>query len=485
MNDLFRPVRRVKRIQAKLGRAISIPLQSLTPDRRTRLKALFTYENPEYSKLRRLGFWAGKVAKTISTWTEDEEFLHLPRGGLDKIRPVILIESEDQRLELDPVEFEPTDSAELIQLRDDQEAMVQAVLGRETCLVRAATGSGKSEVAVEVMKRVQQPTLVVVWSSGLQTQWVRRIAKRLGIREGEVGTIGGGKSRVRAVTVAMQQTLYRNPEAFAGAFGCVICDEVQRFSARTFREVISQFPARYRVGFSADERRKDGLEMLVHDLFGEVAIEIGRKELIERGDLCDVEIVAVPTDFLVPEIEEAPREERGRLIGSMWGQIIDRLASDPWRNNKIAETASREACDGKSVLVFTDRVEHARELSRRIAVDYATPCGLAIGGVENRDNLESTVKRLDKGTLKVAVATSCLYQGTDIPRLSVGIVATPTGNNRQLLEQQIGRLRRTFPGKRLGRLYYIWDERIFPRHVENFRRWYGDKLVRVSDSLID
>ena len=133
-----------------------------------------------------------------------------------------------------------------------------------------------------------------------------------------------------------------------------------------------------------------------------------------------------------------------------------------------------------SVLVFCERVGQARSLCREIAVVESIPCGLMLGQAKNREAFEEAKERLTSGSLRCAIGSKAAYQGEDIPRLSVGIVVTPTGNNRQLLEQQVGRIRRKYKGKVMGRLYYLWDPGLVPDALGNLRRWYPG-LVTVKE----
>lgn len=339
--------------------------------------------------------------------------------------------------------------------------------------------SGKTEAIILSIRELRQPTLIVVWSKGLVRQWVERICLRFGWAPDEVGSIEGSRRRIRPVTVAMQQTLYNGAQDIVDQFGYVVLDEVQRAAARTVREVVSMFPARYRVGVSADERRKDRLEFLIHDAFGDVAIEIPKEELIERGDVCEVEIVVVPTGFSHPPYENAPPGQRSLL----YKRTIDAIVGDAARAELAAKLVARRVLAGDHVLAFSDRVDHCKDISRLISLTHGVPCGLFLGGPRNRQLYEETLERLAAGRVRCAVGTSCVYQGVDIPRLTAGVVTTPTATNRQLLEQQVGRLRRPFPGKRRGTLYYLWDERLFPTHVDLLRRWYGKRLVRVAEPI--
>ncbi len=493
-SELFkRPIRRVvqrRDVAIHMGRDLAIHLDDLDDDLLEALKATFTYKNPEHQKKVRLGLWAGGVPKVIETYEEDDDWLRLPRGGTDKVRRILKEAGRwppriyDERLELKPVDFKIYPNADAVILRPDQERLVSAALEKENCLLLAAAGVGKTEIGLELIRQIRQPAIVIVWTSSLMKQWIERIQSRWGWPLGEIGVWSGSKKRLCRITVAMQQSLWKSADEVAKYFGVVLADEVSRFAARTFREVISQFPARYRIGLSEDERRKDRLEVIVHDAFGQVAAEVTRKEAVAAGNLCEVEIVLVPTEFRFPMVENAPRTERGQIVGQLWGSILDAQALDEERNALIARIVGDSVRAGKSTLVFVERVEsvpHARILASRISTTQGIPCGLMVGGVENRDAFDETKKRLQEGGLRCAVGSKAVYMGEDIPRLEVGVIATPTANNKQMFSQQVGRIRRMFEGKTRGTVYYIFDHHVFPAHLQNLRRWYGQKLVRVLD----
>lgn len=456
-----------------------------------KLREAFTYKNPEFQKRSRMGLWIGDTPKTVSHFEEDEETFHAPRGATEKVKEILgSVKWIDSRV-LAPHEFKVRkDRAEAITFRPDQEEVIQAILLRQNCLIRAATGSGKTECLLEAARRAGQWTLIIVWSSGLLRQWISRVRKRWGLKANEVGQIGGGKRIVRPITIAMQQSLYRSVDDLVGVFGFVGADEVQRTSARTHREVISQFPAMYRVGASADERRKDGLEVMTRDLFGKVAANITKEDLIEGGHICEVEIVVIPTDIRIAELDEAEErdreegegsDERTKLLQSNWVPIERRISEDEERNALVARLAADAVREGNSTLIFLNFTDHARAISRAVSIDEGVPCGLCLGGVENKVVFEETVGRLDKGALKVAAATSCMYQAQDIPRLKVGVVGTPLAGNQFQFEQVVGRLRRKFPGYTKGRLYYVWDRNVYRSHFQNLVRWYGRRLVTLVE----
>ena len=452
-----------------------------------KLRDEFRYANPLRARLKRMGKYADHIPAKIENFHEDVGCLILPRGATGRVEKIFAkhrfnFEYEDLRLDLPCVDFSLGAKAKPIELRPHQSAMVESAIARETCVLRAATGSGKSEVGLEIARRLGRPTLVVVWTSGLVRQWVDRIKLRWGWRDDQIGIIGGGTKRLRPITVALQQSLWKHPEMVSEKFAVVICDEAQRASATTFRDLFSRMPARYRIAMSADERRKDGLEWLIWDHFGPVGYEVTRRELVKKGTLCEVEIVLVPTGTKVDFVEQTDRELRPLLLSERYTEVVAALAADKERNALAASIAGREAKAGRSTIVFCNRVEDGQvfDLARRIAIDEGVPCGVMIGGPSNRVEFESAKARLVSGELKCVVASSAAYQGEDIPRLEVGVVVTPTGSNKQLFEQQVGRLRRTFPGKTHGTMYYLWDENVLPSHRKNLLEWYGGKLVSVE-----
>ena len=278
--------------------------------------------------------------------------------------------------------------------------------------------------------------------------------------------------------------LVHNLETENGVYvaGGVLVHNCQRFAAKTFREVISKFPARYRLGISADERRKDRLDFLIRNHFGSVVEEVSKDELIAKGQLCEVEVVVVPTDFHYQEVEEAAPEDRVERLAEHYVRILDAMELADDRNEISIRIAAHEVRQRESsVLVFCERVDQARELARKIAIVEGVPCGLMLGQAKNREMFDETKDRLTSGELRCAIGSKAAYQGEDIPRLTTGVVVTPTGNNRQMFEQQVGRLRRPHAGKVRGRIYYLWDSALFPSHLDNLRRWYGSSLVSVKE----
>lgn len=487
-----------------------LPVDELPEDAVTAIKAEFTHDNPQHHKLKRMGFSTyrkgGNEPATIRTWVEDDGLLSVPRGGMARLRDVLRSEglswkAIDERSEGDPLlagHVPPHCFAG--KLWEHQEKVVEAILKRENCLVRSPTGSGKTTAAIAFIERVQLPTLVVVWESGLMRQWEERLRRELGLHAGDIGLIRGKTFRPMGITLSMQQTLWKlSDDAWREinrTFGVVICDEVQRFAARTFLQTVDRFTARYRVGLSADETRKDRKEFLVYDVFGGVAASVSQDKLVEKGLVHEVHVRVLPTSFRADwyvEHRQKWKDGSDDVDGPPdYNRLLDEMEADEDRNHLAMEWALTEAGLNRNVLVFSQRRDHCRRLNAK-AVEAGYNAGLLLGGADPNDVAEfaRVVARIDTGEQRVACGTlQAIGQGHDWPKIHRGVVTTPVAN-KQTWGQVRGRICRTTDGKQDAAIYYLWDRDLFgDGPLRNLRKWNkhvtvhdGEKWVDASDYL--
>ena len=445
------------------------------------LKRRFTHVNPQREMLRRIGkpFWA--EPKEIVTWSEEDGQLTLPRGGMERLRKVLAEEGlryevVDRRVDGDSSGEDLPDHR--LKLHDFQERTVEQLLARECGIIRAPTGSGKTTVAIAASARAKLATIIIVYNVGLFDQWVKRAGKELGLTPSDVGVIRGKTCKLRPFTVAMQQTLSAHGvgERLRDYFGMVIVDETHRAAARTMFAAVDPFPARYRIGISADHRRKDGKVFLIEDLFGAVIDDVSRKDLIRTGHVLEVQIRVVPTDFDAPWYG-MPSDERPELeVDTV--RLNREIGEDFARNEVAISWVLDEHESGEQVLVFSHVRDHCLLLDQRL-VQQRVRTGFLIGGEDYRVEFRKTVAGLEDGTIRVGVGTfQAVGQALDMPGVSVGVCATPIASNRQVFGQVRGRLCRTAAGKKTARLYYLWDERVFGlKHLRNIVQWNADVVV--------
>ena len=463
----------------------------------------FTHKNPTFYKARAQGFWS-KESPKIETYgsSDDGQMITLPRGGMSRLRACardkgVGLVFKDNRVagELLGGEQIPNHQAydsqgRACSLWDHQQRAMEAVLIKQNCLIRAATASGKTTTALALIARLKVPSLVIVWTQSLLKQWTERCAKELGLQPREIGIIRGGSRRLKPVTIAMQQTLARGiTREELNTFGLVIMDEAQRAPATTFFKAIDPFPARYRIGISADETRADHKEFLTYDLFGEIADEVSRKELETLGVVVKIEIILIPSKFTAPWWTRVQQFDDADLRSEQKSnhQLNEEIATNEQRNKLILDVAREEASKNQQLLIFTLLREHARKLDQQVS-SYDIKSGLLLGGDEYAAEFDTTAAAVKAGTCRVASGTiQAIGTGNDFPRVSAGILAHPIRNNRQLFMQVRGRIARAFDGKQSGRLYVIYDEEVFGvSMIRNFIRWNGGNVfVKTNTGLQD
>ncbi len=290
--------------------------------------------------------------------------------------------------------------------------------------------------------------------------------------------------KLRPLTIAMQQSLAAilakgGPAAdeIIETFGQVVLDETQRAAAKTVFSAIDPLPARRRLGVSADETRADKREFLIYDLFGPVTSDIKLGGLIDDGHVLDVEVRIVPTQF-----EPSPLVERGDFDG-----LLKEMTDDPRRNRLIERLIIGEARErGEQVLVLTHRREHASAIDA-MATRLGVRSVALLGGAEDEDAFNDGRRGLLDGSIRVAAGTlQAVGQGIDVPKLAVGIIATPLASDTS--RQQFGQARGRFcrPGKATARLYYLWDRLHYSlRPVENLARWNRTCVVLDGGKWIE
>lgn len=471
----------------------------VTADVEAEICAMCTHANPAYKQLERLArtrkklrFALRKEPKTIATWERDGGGLAVPRGCRSAVDRLLVSRGValtvlDRRTEgtgerwPGVVEFRPDpDAPDGGAMRWYQEEGIAAMIAGESGFVRAPTGSGKTVMGIALHARLNVPTLVIVWTTALRDQWISRAAKGLGVPEYEIGVVGGGQHRCGPLTIGMLQTLRGGvSDEFLRYFGAVIVDEVQ-YAPRGVLDIVGRFPARYRIGISADHTRPDGLESLTEDVFGPVLHEVSRDELIDDGSVLDVECRLVPTDFAADWYVEQ-REEGGMPDHS---RLLDELGADAERNGIVVALVDEEVKAGNQVLVYSHRVEHCRRLDTQIE-SAGIRCGLMIGGSEWKGRYEEARGGIETGSLRAACGTvQAVGTGIDLPSLSRGILTMPVGNNRQLYQQIRGRQCRK--GKEDAALYVLWDRAVSGvKTLRNMIAWNRRVTVRTRHGWVD
>jgi hypothetical protein len=330
-----------------------------------------------------------------------------------------------------PLEFSGT-------LREEQERALQHAIerlhnGRTGGIIRAVPGWGKTVAACALISRLKVPTLVIVHKEFLVNQWQERIEQflpgaRVGrVQQAECDFVG------KHIAIGMVHSLGAReyPKAFFEWPGLIVVDECHRIGAETWAPVPARFRARYRVGFSATPRRKDGADNVFLYHIGDVLYaskEQRLKPLIRR----------VFTDFHLVKTERfnpnlAPKSIKLNFL----------CGSDP-RNRLIQDRLVMALEAGRKVLVLSERLKHLRLMESELRRNWPASkgpiptTGFYIGG--------QTEDYLDRASEARCIFATVQFasEGLDIPALDTLFLTTPISD----VEQAVGRILRAYEGKK-------------------------------------
>ena len=399
-----------------------------------------TFINPKYESNERQGYSNWETSHTIETYQATDGNLIVPRGylprllelcDLNDITPKII----DQRVSC------PTTFPELkgVTLRPYQQRAVGDAMTSNQGVIVSPTGSGKSLMGLEIIRRRGQKALIIVHRSDLAKQWIDVIAERMGI---VAGFIGEGKWMIgESVTVAMIQTLSAQEEEtrlLSDYFGLVLMDEVHHAPAETFTDVIGWLAAKYRYGLSATLNRRDGLEKMIYRAIGFVIATIKKEEVEGVGATVPVSVLSINTHFNPGGVDS-------------WHEYLDAITESVPRNEFILNIANR---DDNSILILTDRITHAETLSNMLT-ERGVAHVLAHGKLSKKERAE-VMERFE--TEKITIGTTSLIgEGIDCSNWGALVMATPISSETKLM-QAIGRIVRPRKGKTGARVYDLKDD---------------------------
>ncbi|PIE56242.1 MAG: helicase [Desulfobulbus propionicus] len=409
------------------------------------LRSQLTIDNPKYTAARQYGRWVGKKLQPRLVFYRDEQGgLFFPRGFANQAVRLCrqingcepLVEDRRRRCDALELEFQGT-------LRPYQQKGVEQVLRHSFGVLEAATGSGKTIMALALIAARQQPALVLVHSRELMYQWQERIHAFLGV---DAGQAGDGRVDLKPVTVAVVNTARKRVAELSRHFGHVVVDECHRVPASLFTDVVAGLDSMYMLGLSATAfRREDGMTAVIYIYMGDLLHRVESEELEASGAVLRPELIQRPTSFRYGY--------RGQ-----YARLIKALALNEERNRLIAADVRRLLAAGHqgTILVVSDRVAHCQELARYIDEPALTAVLTGQQGTEERT---ATVARVRNGEVRVLVATLQLIgEGFDCPGLSTLLLATPIKFEGRLL-QVVGRILRPDSGKQ-ARVYDYIDEHI-------------------------
>jgi hypothetical protein len=325
----------------------------------------------------------------------------------------------------------------------------------------APTGCGKTILGYAIGHRLNTTIGVLVYNKQMVKNWIETAEWLFGLSRDEIGIVQGDQCDLgKPVTIMMVQSLLSSkpyPAELYDQFGVIVADEVNRFGAPQWNEVMQLFSARYRVGMSADPTRDDGLDQLVQWHFGPIA----HKVFMKRPTPDVVQVLFNRTYHISSYSNRWRKTPSGDPMPDSL-KYDKLLAEDEQRNQFLVNELVKMRAVGRRILIFSRLKDHLKTLKQmfedRIG-GVLDAIVAATSGEEDEVNYldpDNTSVTLLVGGLKTAQLDAamigdvifCTYafgrDAMNIPHIDTLVLGTPPGK----VLQPLGRLRDKGPADR-------------------------------------
>ena len=370
------------------------------------------------------------------------------------------IEIEDRRSDTGPVVSFPW-KKKPFDLRPYQQDAVDIAATKWRGIINFATGLGKTLTAVHLIRKMKRKALIVVPSDSIAKQFYEELSDAFG--ENIVGYYGGGKKKIKTITVGIAASVFKNSKDFIKEdLGLIIFDEVHHIAANTFYDIATNLGHVGRIyGLTATDYRSDGKDIMINAGCGDVIINRDVKWGIDNKWL------AKPV-FIVKKVDTQGQEFRADKLKNYKEHVL---------NNKLMKDQIRDDIQnymnaGKSVLCLVAEVSHGEELSKQLGIPFAQ-------GKDKQS--QQYVEELNEGKIKGLIGTGGkIGEGSDTKRVDVLILANFMASKGPVI-QAVGRGLRMYGTKSECIVidYVPMGSKMLSRHAKQRVGYYKD----ISDSV--
>lgn len=426
-----------------------IKIENYTQEVLDYCKETLVLPNPEYYKREAQGRWTGNTQK---------EFVLYERVGNDLLLPFGCFKELWQRFggkcefkscirDITAVKYQSH-----IQLYPYQESAVNRLLSAKNGILVSPCGSGKTQMALELIARIGGNALWLTHTGELLTQSMERARSCFDLPSNDYGTITAGKVNIgSAITFATVQTMCNiDIKQYAREWDVVIVDECHKAigtptKIMQFYKVLSNLSARYKIGVTATPKRADGLERCMTALLGNIEHTIPKEEV--KKFTCTVKVKKIETGYM-PDLNVVLAGD-GTIV---YSDLINDLTHNKLRNEKIAKDIESivQKMHNARILILSDRVEHLSILKSLIKIGEVRQLMALSNSKKAREERRQVLKDLNDGKINVVLATYALAkEGLDVPNLNYVVFASPQ-KDETTVTQSAGRVGRKAEGKEYG-----------------------------------
>jgi len=436
------------------------------------MNKIYSYELKDAYFIKKAKPYANTI---INFWDRDKKrlpigFIHRVQKTLNDYIELRKIPGEiniiDERKFNDKIIEMPDKFLNGRELRDYQIDAVEDFLEQKIAIIESATGSGKTEIAIELIRKLKCKTLFIVDKIELLNQTKKRIEDTLGI---EVGIIGQGKCEIKDITVATIQTLNKQIKFFSDylkSIRFVIFDETHKVASTSYFNLSHYLiGSEFRLGLSATPYRDDGNDMYINAVTGYICISLSAEKMINSGWLAKPSIIFIKDYMSENNIQILDFESTKGLINEEknYSKYYENFICNNKERNKLIEFITKIE-KGTKILIIVKLIKHGLYLSELLKAPY-------LHGDTKKEERKILLDKFVNNDLNILIGTISIFsEGLDIPRLDCVINAAGNAGDIKSI-QLLGRIMRLFKDKE-PKYYDFIDE-------SNFFKYASFKRMRV------
>lgn len=469
-------------VECIIENQIYIKKLKILPNEITYLKRLASFTNPKFYELQklRMPIFYKTTPRIISCFEEDDRFLILPRGCLEKIKEIceksnvklIIKDKREKGIE--------TDYKFIGKLNKKQENAMNELIAHETGVLCATTGFGKTVIGANIISKLKTNTLVIVNRNNLLEQWKERLSYFLDINKKEIGQCGASKENLNGkLDVASFQSLFKkdNIEELVKNYGLVIVDECHHVAAFSFEKVLKSIRSKYVYGLTATPTRKDGWHKIIYMQCGDIRVRVSNKELKQNKEM-EHTVIVKKTNY-----KYIPTEEKDKI---QIAEILNDMSYNVFRNSLIIEDIRKCITEFRTPIVLTERVEHLDILKEQLEkLDVPVVIYKGNMGKKKTKEIQEVIKKADENNQpRIILATSSsIGEGFDDSRLDTLFLTMPVSWKGRII-QYVGRLHREHEDKEKVIVYDYLDnmkvlEKMYTRRIKGYKM-AGYELIELN-----
>lgn len=348
-------------------------------------------------------------------------------------------------------------------------------------IIAAATGTGKTRLAIEALRRTGARATVVVPTRILQDQWLRELRAARIVPSRRLGTIGGpapDPNPDHLIIVAVidsartgSRSLIKHWNA-QGDPTILVVDECH-WAGSEYNRGVFEGNARWRLGLSATpERGDDGFDDVLVPELGDIVYRYSLKDAMDDGVLADLRLVNLLVDLSKSELSEyqsleqrierlradlqrthpelfthedwtaavamaAKDEPLARRLTTLVGERRRMLARSAGRFTTVKRLLDVGEFTGRRTIVFNETIEQAEHVA-----DLARAANVSVVVDHSKLSQRERTASQDRFRSRIAdclVVVRAADEGLDVPDADQALITSGTLNPRQRI-QRLGRV---------------------------------------------